>query len=151
MDIITHIHNTCQCKKHISPNAKETNLYPNLYKEKVKKGNVPKHAHAYRLGISTQPETEIQSKNERERLYHHLVNEEILRKRQAYCGLGVAKDTVGFDGVAFRVDVHLWHGVVVLHVGFADVAAVLDGFNALLDSVGLDGAGVDGGLGDEHD
>ena len=34
--------------------------------------------------------------------------------------MGVAKDTVGLDGVAFRVDVHLWHGVVVLHVGFAD-------------------------------
>lgn len=44
---------------------------------------------------------------------------------------------------------HLGHGVVELHVAFADVAAVLDCFDALADFVGLHGFSVDRGLGDE--
>lgn len=44
---------------------------------------------------------------------------------------------------------HLGHCAVELHVAFADVAAVLDCFDAFADVVGLHCAGVDGCLGDE--
>jgi len=44
---------------------------------------------------------------------------------------------------------HLGHSVVELHVALADVAAVLDCFDALADVVGFHGVGVNGGLGDE--
>lgn len=46
---------------------------------------------------------------------------------------------------------HLGHDVVEFHVGFTDVAAVFDGFDAFLQVVGLDHSCVEGGLGDEGD
>lgn len=44
---------------------------------------------------------------------------------------------------------HPGHGGVKLHIPFADVAAILDGFDAFSYIVRLDGSGSDGGLGDE--
>ena len=45
---------------------------------------------------------------------------------------------------------HARHGVVELHVGLADGAAVLDRFNAFAEVVAVDCAVVNRGLGDEY-
>lgn len=37
--------------------------------------------------------------------------------------------------ISLRVDFHLWHGVVELHVLLRDVSAVLDGFDAFAEFV----------------
>lgn len=77
------------------------------------------------------------------------INIEILRKRQRARGLGNTSQPIRLDDVTLRVDMHARHGVVELHVGLADVAAVSDGLDAFAQVVGVDCAGVDGGLGDE--
>lgn len=74
---------------------------------------------------------------------------EILRKRQCARGLSNTSQPIRLDDVTLRVNVHARHGVVELHVGLADVAAVFDGLDAFAQVVGVDCAGVDGGLGDE--
>ena len=80
-----------------------------------------------------------------------LEDKKVLRQGKGFGRESIAEHAVRLDDVAFRVDVHLGHGVVVLHVGFADGSAVLDGFDALLDAVGLHRSGVDRGLRDPHD
>ena len=58
---------------------------------------------------------------------------------------------VCFNAVVLGIDFHLRHRVVELHVLLANLAAVLDGFDALLEPVGGDGAAADGGGGDKED
>lgn len=53
--------------------------------------------------------------------------------------------------ICFRVNLHLWHGVIMYHVRLANVSTVLDRFNAFLEVVRCYNARVHGGLGDEHD
>ncbi len=51
--------------------------------------------------------------------------------------------------ITLGIDLHLGGGVVVLHIALADLAAVLDGFDARAEVVGGDAAGAEGGGGDE--
>lgn len=44
---------------------------------------------------------------------------------------------------------HLGHDGVKLHIPLADIAAILDGFDAFSYIVRLDSSGIDGDLGDE--
>lgn len=44
---------------------------------------------------------------------------------------------------------HLGHDGVKLHIPLADIAAILDGFDAFSYIVRLDGSGIDGDLRDE--
>ena len=90
-------------------------------------------------------------KNRNHQGYLALINEVILCQRQTSCRFGITEHSVRLDTVTFWVDMHLGHDVVELHVGFADVAAVFDSFDAFLQVVGLDYACVEGGLGDEGD
>ena len=56
---------------------------------------------------------------------------------------------IRLDSIALRIDLHLGHHVVVFHIPFGDVAAVLDGFDARTEVVGCDTPGKEGGAGDE--
>lgn len=80
----------------------------------------------------------------------HLVNEVILRQGQRLRRLRVAEHPVRLDDVALRINTHLGHDIIKLHVLLADIAAVPDSLDAFLEAVGLDDAVVDGGLGDPH-
>lgn len=51
--------------------------------------------------------------------------------------------------ISLRIDLHPWRRVVVLHIALADIAAVLDGFDARAEVVRGDAAGAEGGVGDE--
>lgn len=51
--------------------------------------------------------------------------------------------------VAFRIDLHLRHDVVVFHILFANLAAVSDGFDSFAQAVALYDPLVKGGLRDE--
>ena len=57
----------------------------------------------------------------------------------------------GATHVALWIDLHFRHGIIELHVLFADFAAVFDYFDSLSQSVGLDDPGFDGSLRDECD
>ena len=51
--------------------------------------------------------------------------------------------------ISLRIDLHFRHDIVVLHVLFTDVATVLHDLDAFPEIVCRDGAGFDGGFGDE--
>lgn len=73
----------------------------------------------------------------------------ILRQRQHPRRLRNTRHPIRLHDITLRINMHLGHCAVELHVAFADVAAVLDCFDAFADVVGLHCAGVDGCLGDE--
>ena len=82
---------------------------------------------------------------------HSLKDEIHLGQRQRVGGLGGHQLAIGLDTIALRVDLHLGHAGVELHVPFAYLAAVAHGFDALGQVVRVDGAGVDGRGRDEGD
>ena len=55
----------------------------------------------------------------------------------------------GYTYVALWINLHLRHRIVVLHILLANLAAVLDSLDALLQVVGCHGAAVERGLRDE--
>lgn len=58
---------------------------------------------------------------------------------------------IRLNPIILRINSHLWHRIIELHIFFSNFATVLDGLNAFLEVVGGDGAGSDGGLRDEED
>jgi hypothetical protein len=54
-----------------------------------------------------------------------------------------------FDTVAFRIHLHLWHQIVEFHVLLADLSAIFDRFNPLLEAVAGDETRIDAGLTDK--
>lgn len=60
-------------------------------------------------------------------------------------------DAISLDPIILRVDLHLRHHVVEFHVLLANLPAVLDGCDSLLQTVGGNRAAGDGGFGDEED
>lgn len=89
-----------------------------------------------------------------------LINKIILRQRQLRCRRGLTKSTIRFDPlrkkkkvsnraafpgfyithITFRIDFDLGHGVVILHILFADISTVLDRFNPFFQAVRRDNA-----------
>ena len=51
--------------------------------------------------------------------------------------------------VTLRIDFHLGHRIVILHILLAYLATILDSLDALLQVIGGDGAAVERGLRDE--
>lgn len=71
-----------------------------------------------------------------EQIARALINKIILSQGQLVSRLSFAQHPVSVNFVALRVDVHLWHGVVELHVCFAHSTAILDGLDAAAEVVG---------------
>jgi hypothetical protein len=65
------------------------------------------------------------------------------------CGCGLKEGMVSTH-ISLWINLHLRHGIVVLHVLFGDVAAVLHRFNTLAQLVGLDASRIDGRFGDKR-
>lgn len=57
----------------------------------------------------------------------------------------------GATNISLRINLHLWHGVVVLHVLLPYVAAIANGLDTFTETVRAYGSEIDGSLGDERD
>ena len=69
-----------------------------------------------------------------------------LAQRQLVSRLSGAKHPIRFYAVALRIHLHLRHDIVELHIFLANISAVFDRLNALLQPIAGHETGVDAGL-----
>lgn len=84
-------------------------------------------------------------------LPNSLVHKPLLRQRQALRRRSLAHNPIRLNNITLRIDPHARHRVIVAHVLFANVATVLDGFDALVEVVGCDRARGNRGGGHKED
>lgn len=46
--------------------------------------------------------------------------------------------SIRLDPVALRIDLHLWHNVIMLHVLLSDLSTILHGLNLLVQAIRFD-------------
>ena len=80
-----------------------------------------------------------------------LKNKIPLRQRQRLRRLRPQHHPITLDRIRLRIDLHLRHQIIPLHVLLPDVPAILDRFDPFFEAVGGDLAGGDARAADEGD